>query len=145
MKQLLILLTTIFLYNFSNAQIFANTESGRRVILYSDGTWKYQEGVETNPCSKQFTGTVTVTNQRGVDIFIYYSKFPDQPNPAVIKIKANSVKVVNDIPITNVSYPYHWKASQEFISGRSLDRISGLEEGIFQMGTCDSKSIEILN
>lgn len=41
MIKLLSLLLLFFAFNFSNAQVNAVTETGKRVTLYNDGTWKY--------------------------------------------------------------------------------------------------------
>jgi len=41
MGRYLFILLLLAAFNISKAQISATTESGRRVILYNDGTWKY--------------------------------------------------------------------------------------------------------
>jgi hypothetical protein len=42
MRKITLTLIALFVFSISQAQIIAVTESGEEVILYSDGTWKYQ-------------------------------------------------------------------------------------------------------
>ena len=56
MKRTILILLSLITFTFSHAQKIAITEEGKEVILYDDGTWKYQDGekipskeIPTNP------------------------------------------------------------------------------------------------
>lgn len=50
---LLVLFILLSISHFSNAQIRATTESGNKVLLFDDGTWKYEEkSISAEPAAK---------------------------------------------------------------------------------------------
>ncbi len=152
MKIFFTLLVCIFAVA-ANAQISATTSSGRKVMLNTDGTWKYADGSqEEKPCNKNHTGNISIKNATGNDIYFYYTYSIDG-KAAFVKIKANSTKAINDLIIGNwgwdgkitETHNYKWKALLELVETTySFDSIKGaIETGSFMVDECGLKEVSV--
>ena len=152
MKHILTL-TLLLTVLYSQAQIFATTSAGKKVILNTDGTWKYADGgQEEKPCSKNHTGNITVKNATGGDIYFYYST-NEYGKTEFVKVKANASKTIYDlyVGITNwqgqvtEAHNYKWRVTPELVENAStLSYIKGaIETGSFMVNECESKEVSV--
>lgn len=139
----------------TNAQTFATTSSGKKVILNQDGTWKYAEqGEYEKPCSKNHLGNLTIQNKTDNDIYFYYALY-EYDKAFYTKVKANGSKTIYDLysgnydfsgKLTNV-HSYNWKVLSELVENANVfSYIKGaIETGHFTITDCTSNELEIGN
>lgn len=131
----------------ANAQIFATTSAGKKVLLNTDGTWKYAEATDAeSPCTKNKTGNLTVKNSTASDIYFYYNVHGNQ----YVKVKAGVSKTISNIvccpSYSDNSTPYSWVATLEIDMNNShISSIQGIERGNFSITPCQTEEIEIDN
>lgn len=155
MKSLIVLIIAIAFSISGYSQITATTSSGKKVILNSDGTWKYADNtkIDQKPCADFHTGNVTVKNNTDKDIFFYYHYqgiFGRSPN--FVKVKAKSSKTISALTseqntiFGKEQFRYAWKATLESQRNDiSIKDMEGIESGIFVITDCESTELEVDN
>ena len=89
MRKLLLCISFILFIQIVNAQQNATTDDGRKVVLNTDGTWKYVDNNnssntntsssnntntgKTPECEEYEYGTIVITNNKDIDISIYFN------------------------------------------------------------------------
>ena len=135
--------------NVNAQEIPATTNNGKKVILnLDDFTWRYVNSNETDkPCQTNKTGGIKIVNKTNHDLYFCYCTYISDVNDLkVIVIKANTIKIVNDLKVGNsfAAYIYNWKVTYEMPNGKtSFSGISGFQNGNFNIDVCSSKIIEI--
>lgn len=150
MKNLIFILLTLFIFKTGTAQIFATTSAGRQVILYQDGTWKYQgsggNSEQEKPCIKNKTANLTITNKSENDIYFYYTeKGSMYATVSYQKVKAGTSKSVTNLRASN-STSFIWNATLEIdVKGTPVQDMQGISRGEFSLTPCETEEIEVDN
>lgn len=151
MRKSFIFLIVLFSFSISKAQIFATTSAGKQVILYQDGTWKYQgsatAGETEKPCLKNGTGNLTIKNNSESDIYFYYDGL--YLGKSYVKVKAGTSKSVTNIRCNGFngqSIVYKWNAALE-LDGYNMpvSDMKGIGKGSFTLTPCETEEIEVDN
>lgn len=94
-KILTIVIALCGIYNITFSQTYCTTSSGQKIILNSDGTWKYLNEEESESslkeCQKYEYGSIKITNNRHEEIRVhirYVKKLVN--NPAYGEISNNN-------------------------------------------------------
>lgn len=155
MKSIFLVLVSMTFVNIIEAQIVATTSSGKKVYLFSNGTWKYADNTkpeEIKACATNHTGNVTFKNNTDKDLYIYYTFRSNglfDNYSKTLKVKAKSSKTVEDLPVfMNNNYidrmTYSWKATYEAaLSNNDINYLQSLENGNFNLEDCGNKEIAI--
>ena len=149
MKKTLLFAVFFLAFCIGNSQTTATTSNGKKVILNSDGTWKYDENqkpssqsqntqnTQNNDCFRYSVGNLTINNTLESDVYVYYEKNCIR---SVVKVRSKSSKTVRDID----EGQYDWLAvfeEQDFkrcsiyiATGGYIQKGTFIISGILQLG-----------
>lgn len=150
MKNLFFLFVILITSLQSNSQINAVTSDGKKIILNTDGTWKYVDGTPNTKkaCEESNTGNLSIKNNTDTSIYFYYTTGGRSSRQnKFIKVKAKSTKSVNDLESGYGSrFRYEWKAAKELYPAEiEFGDIQGIENGEFIVNVCALTEVEVDN
>ena len=146
MNKLILLFVFTCFARIVDAQTIATTTTGKKVILYSDKTWKYASGNEDEKtCERKKIGYIIVTNNTASEIYFHYQSgnFGDIQTRRINTSDSISLEIYTGNTITTM----RWVVTSEpiVITTSKIDNIKslGFENDKQQLEICESKSIII--
>lgn len=142
MKKLFLTIFTFLIFNITYSQISATTSSGKKVKLYTNGTWEYtseSKQVDDSKCADAKIGKVCFNNNTDQTIYITIR------GKGTYKISAGKTKCIEELSAGfDELYKYEYMVKLEEPSN-SLDwnTDASKQNGEFLIKVCGTKTIDI--